>query len=123
MGASASVDGDEERYHPDDPQQYESSAEGVAGTSDQQQQQGGVLQPEAILQHGASRQYTPEEYALYCEQYYAWYGVDPPDAPPPQSESTAADASNDRKQGSKESEAADSEAALELIACYGSDSD
>ena len=130
MGASTSDDGDHERYHPgtDAMQQYEQAA-GSVGPSDEQQQQAG-LQPEAILQQGASGQYTPEEYALYCEQYYAWYGVDPPDVVQPEPSAPDDAPSSDRQpplQGAvgkdDSDEAPGSEAALALIACYGSDSD
>ena len=124
MGASASDDGDHERYDPG-TQQYEQAADSVGPSDQQEQQQQAGLQPEAILQQGASGQYTPEEYALYCEQYYAWYGVDPPDVAQP--EPAGPDApSSDRPQGvvgKGSDEAPSSEAVLALIACYGSDSD
>ena len=105
---------DEGQYTGTNEAQYHDDASAAsAGTS--------APPPKVLLQQGVTGQYTPEEYALYCEQYYAWYGVDPPDALPPQSEAptTAAVA----PQGSEKAEEESGDAALALIACYGSDSD
>lgn len=116
MGASTSASQGEGECYVEQAEQY-SSSEAFAGASEDQPV---VLQPEAILQQGASGQYTPEEYALYCEQYYAWYGVDPPDAPTSQPQ-TQLEVPNTSDRAGKDVESG--EAALALIACYGSDSD
>ena len=128
QGLIGGVGGPEEEgageQYPDTDAQFERGSSGSAV---------GTTAPEELLQQGANAQYTPEEYAVYCEQYYAWYGVDPPEgsagmAASPAGAAAAAGDSDavgqpEQKKQRREGGGDDGAAALALIACYGSDSD
>ena len=128
QGLIGGVGGPEEEgageQYPDTDAQFERGSSGSAV---------GTTAPEELLQQGANAQYTPEEYAVYCEQYYAWYGVDPPEVSAGMAASPAgvagrvgAAAGQQPEQKKQKREGGgddDGAAALALIACYGSDSD